>query len=125
MNFAAASQQFEVFSGVNLNLNFPSVVGKVKVGERELEYGYSSGIYTKYVSTQTPVRSLPTQEDIDALGGGKTIRDWEARYELAYEQCKGQNVTLVGGLRPRRWISAAISGASTAAIQRISGRSRS
>jgi len=70
------------------------------VGEKELEYGYSSGIYVKYVSAHTPILSLPAQEDIDALGGGKTIRDWEARFELAYQKCKDQNVTMVGGVAP-------------------------
>jgi hypothetical protein len=70
------------------------------VGERSVQYGYSSGIYTKYVSTATPLRSLPTQDDIDALGGGKTIKDWEARFELAYTTCKDQNVTIVGGVAP-------------------------
>ncbi len=91
---------FDVFQGVNLNLNFPSVVGKVRVGEREVEYGYSSGIYVKYVSRGTPLRSLPTQDDIDALGGGKTIADWERRFELAYQGCKNENVTVVGGIAP-------------------------
>jgi phenylacetate-coenzyme A ligase PaaK-like adenylate-forming protein len=43
---------------------------------------------------------VPTQDEIDALGGGKTIRDWEARFELAYQKCKDQNVTLVGGVAP-------------------------
>ncbi len=100
MNYVAETQDFGVFAGVNLNLNFPSVVGTVQVGEREIDYGYSSGIYTKHVSTRTPVRSLPTQEQIDALGGGKTVGDWNRRFELAYEQCKGQNVTLVGGVAP-------------------------
>jgi len=52
------------------------------------------------VATTTPIQSLPTQDDIDALGGGKTIRDWEARFELAYQKCQGQNVTLVGGVAP-------------------------
>jgi hypothetical protein len=98
MQYVAATQRFDVFQGVNLNLNFPSVVGTVKVGEREVEYGYSSGIYTKHVSTRTPVRSVPTQEAIDALGGGKTISDWNRRFALAYEQCKEQQVTLVGGV---------------------------
>ena len=83
-----------------INLNFPSNVGKVKVGSQELEYGYSSGIYTKYVSTFTPIRSVPAQEEIDALGGGKSIEDWENRFELAYEKCKDENVTLVGGVCP-------------------------
>ncbi|MGC9400780.1 MAG: GH3 family domain-containing protein [Anaerolineae bacterium] len=100
MNYVASTQDHGVFAGVNLNLNFPSVVGTVKAGNRELTYGYSSGIYTKHVSTRTPVRSVPAQEEIDALGGGKTLRDWHARFELAYEKCKDQNVTLVGGVCP-------------------------
>ncbi len=98
MQFVASTHQFGVFQGVNLNLNFPSVVGTVTLGDRKVEYGYSSGIYTKHVSTRTPVRSLPTQEEIDTLGGGKTVHDWHRRFELAYERCKDQNVTLVGGV---------------------------
>jgi hypothetical protein len=100
MNYVVGNGQYDLFEGVNLNLNFPSVVGTVRVGERQVEYGYSSGIYTKYVSAFTPIRSAPTQDEIDALGGGKTIRDWEARFELAYEKCKDENVTLVGGVAP-------------------------
>jgi hypothetical protein len=98
--YSLSSCHFEIFQGVNLNLNFPSVVGKVKAGNQELEYGYSSGIYVKFVSKSTPIHSLPVQEDIDALGGGKTVRDWEARFELAYQKCKDQNVTMVGGVAP-------------------------
>jgi hypothetical protein len=100
MNYVAQSGRYDLFEGVNLNLNFPSVVGTVQMGGREVVYGYSSGIYVKHVSAYTPIRSAPTQEEIDALGGGKTIRDWEARFELAYEACKDQNVTLVGGVAP-------------------------
>ena len=100
MNYVVSTGRFDLFRGVNLNLNFPAVVGTVRVGGRDVEYGYSSGIYTKYVSARTPIRSVPSQEEIDALGGGKTIRDWEARFELAYEKCKGENVTLVGGVAP-------------------------
>ncbi|MBS3783838.1 MAG: GH3 auxin-responsive promoter family protein, partial [Anaerolineae bacterium] len=100
MNYVAATGRYDLFEGVNLNLNFPSVVGTVQMGEREVAYGYSSGIYVKHVSAHTPIRSLPSQEAIDALGGGKTIRDWEARFELAYQACKDQNVTLVGGVAP-------------------------
>ena len=100
MNYVALSKQYDIFAGANLNLNFPSVVGKVKAGDRELEYGYSSGIYTKYVSTFTPVRSVPSQDEIDALGGGKSIKDWDRRFELAYQKCKEENVTLVGGVCP-------------------------
>lgn len=100
LNYVASTGDFALLGGVNLNLNFPSVVGKITVGDRELEYGYSSGIYVKYVSTGTPIRSMPTQEEIDMLGGGKTIKDWERRFELAYEKCRDENVTLVGGVAP-------------------------
>jgi hypothetical protein len=81
-----------------LNLNFPSHVGNVETGGREISYGYSSGIYAKFVSTRTPIQSAPTQDEIDALGGGKTRADWDARFELAYQKCKDKNVTLVGGV---------------------------
>jgi len=100
MNYVLDTGRYDLFAGVNLNLNFPSAVGTVRVGGRDVEYGYSSGIYVKHVSAFTPIRSVPAQEDIDALGGGKTIRDWEARFELAYEKCKDENVTLVGGVAP-------------------------
>jgi hypothetical protein len=100
MEYILNSGRFDILQGVNLNLNFPSVVGKVRTGDREIEYGYSSGIYLKHVSASTPIRSLPTQEEIDALGGGKTLKDWEARFDLAYEKCKTEDVTLVGGVAP-------------------------
>jgi hypothetical protein len=98
INYVATSGRFDLFQGVNLNLNFPSVVGTVRVGNRDVEYGYSSGIYTRYVSAQTPIRSVPSQDEIDALGGGKTKADWDARFELAYQKCKTESVTLVGGV---------------------------
>jgi hypothetical protein len=98
MNYVVAAGRYDLFQGVNLNLNFPSVVGTIRVADRDLEYGYSSGIYTKFVSAQTPIRSAPTQSEIDALGGGKTQSDWDARFELAYQKCKDENVALVGGV---------------------------
>lgn len=100
MEYVLKSHRFDILQGINLNLNFPSVVGKVQTGEQEIEYGYSSGIYLKHVSASTPIRSVPAQEEIDALGGGKTLKDWEARFDLAYEKCREENVTLVGGVAP-------------------------
>lgn len=100
LKYVASTRRFDLFAGVNLNLNFPSVVGTIRAGECEVTYGYSSGIYTKHVSTATPVRSVPSQDEIDALGGGKSERDWDRRFELAYEKCKDLNVTMVGGVCP-------------------------
>lgn len=100
MNYVLESKRYDLFAGVNLNLNFPSVVGTMKAGNQDVEYGYSSGIYTKHVSKFTPIKSVPSQEDIDALGGGKSLKDWHNRFELAYEKCKEENVALVGGVCP-------------------------
>jgi hypothetical protein len=100
MNFVVSTGQFDLLAGANLNLNFPSIVGCLQIGDREVEYGYSSGIYAKHVSAMTPIRSVPSQEEIDALGGGKTQRDWDARFELAHEKAKQENITLVGGVAP-------------------------
>jgi hypothetical protein len=99
MQYALRTARFEVLQGANLNLNFPSVVGRVKTGDEELEYGYSSGIYLRH-TTSSLIRSLPRQEEIDALGGGTTVTDWETRFELAYDQAKGTNITFVGGVAP-------------------------
>ena len=100
MLYALQTKSAQVFSGVNLNLNFPSVVGTIKAGSKEVNYGYSSGIYTKFVSHKTPVRSVPSQEAIDAIGGSKDRSAWEKRFDLAYKQCLDENVTLVGGVAP-------------------------
>jgi hypothetical protein len=98
MNYVASSGRFDLFQGVNLNLNFPSRVGTIDTAEGSLEYGYSSGIYTRFVSERTPIKSLPTQDQIDEIGGGTTTADWDARFELAYQSCLDQNVSLVGGV---------------------------
>lgn len=100
MNYVWNTGRYELFDGVNLNLNFPSQVGVVEAAGRQVAYGYSSGIYARHVSAFTPIRSVPGQEEIDALGGGKRLSDWARRFELAYEQCRDENVTLVGGVCP-------------------------
>ncbi len=99
MNYVLRTSKYEVLQGVNLNLNFPSVVGTMQVGDKEIEYGYSSGIYLKH-TTSSLIRSVPTQDEIDGLGGGKSIADWECRFELAYAKGEHEPVTFVGGVAP-------------------------
>jgi hypothetical protein len=100
MHYVWTTGRYDLFDGVNLNLNFPSEVGTVEAAGRTVAYGYSSGIYARHVSAFTPIRSVPAQADIDALGGGKTFSDWAGRFELAYQQCRDEIVTLVGGVCP-------------------------
>lgn len=98
LNYVHTSKRYELLEGVNLNLNFPSVVGSLEIGGESLEYGYSSGIYARHVAAFTPIRSVPSQEEIDELGGRTKLSDWTRRFELVLEKCRSQNVTLVGGV---------------------------
>lgn len=99
MNYVLRTKQPEILQGANINLNFPSVVGTIKTDDVELEYGYSSGIYLKH-TTSSLIRSVPAQEEIDTLGGGKTIQDWERRFELAYQKARDEIITFIGGVAP-------------------------
>jgi hypothetical protein len=98
MNYVYQTQRYDLFDGVNINLNFPSVIGALDIDGESIEYGYSSGIYARHVATFTPIKSIPTQKEIDELGAGKKLSDWAKRFELALEKCRSKNVTLVGGV---------------------------
>ncbi len=124
MNYVLGTRKLHVLQGANVNLNFPSVVGTLKVGEDELEYGHSSGICLRH-TTSSLIRSIPTQEEIDALGGGNAIADWERRFELAYELGKGENITFVGALLRPRWPLAGTFGGRTGSTPKTCGRLRS
>jgi hypothetical protein len=98
LNYVYLNSRYDLFDGVNLNLNFPSSVGQIETNGNIIEYGYSSGIYSKHVAAFTPIKSVPSQEQIDELGGGKKLSDWAKRFEKALELCRSEQVTLVGGV---------------------------
>jgi len=52
LNYVATTGRYDLFQGVNLNLNFPSHVGTIRVGDCVVSYGYSS------VSTQNTCQLL-------------------------------------------------------------------
>lgn len=98
INFAVRKQNFDVFTGVILNLNFPSSVHTVEQNGRQVTYGYSSGTYARLNPMFDRVNLLPRQEDIDKLGSGISRADWERRFDLVYEQAKNENVTATMGV---------------------------
>jgi hypothetical protein len=98
LNHVLRTHQFDILTGVNLNLGFPSRLGTMHVGDREVDVGYSSGIYIRHVSSKTPVRSMPSMDEIDALGGDREASAWDRRFELAYQSAKDENVTILGGV---------------------------
>lgn len=97
IQYVLHSQRFDILLGANLNLSFPSIMGRMEVNGRVIEYGYATGIYVKHVASRTPIRSLPSQQAIDDLGGDTGKAAWEARFRLAYENTKNENMTIVGG----------------------------
>ncbi len=100
VHFALRKENFEVFSGNILNLNFPSNVHIMDQHGKETTYGYSSGTYARLNPMFDRVSLLPRQEDIDALGSGVGRSDWEKRFELAYQQALDKNVTATMGVTP-------------------------
>jgi len=100
VHYGLRKENFDVFMGDILNLNFPSSVHTMNRDGKEFTYGYSSGTYARLNPMFNRVSLLPRQEDIDALGSGITKSDWEKRFELAYQQAQEKNVTATMGVTP-------------------------
>jgi phenylacetate-coenzyme A ligase PaaK-like adenylate-forming protein len=100
INYAVRKKNYGVFLGVILNLNFPSNVHSMDVDGKQVTYGYSSGTYARLNPMFDRVSLLPRQEEIDALGSGVGRKDWEKRFDLAYEMAQNQNVTATMGVTP-------------------------
>jgi len=100
INHALRKNDFEVLTGKILNLNFPSTVHTIILGGQTITYGYSSGTYARLNPMFNQVSLLPRQEEIDALGPGITMPDWEKRFELTYRQALNENVTAAIGVTP-------------------------
>jgi hypothetical protein len=98
LNYVYKEKRFDILDGYVLNNNFPSYAGTMAVGENQVEYGYSSGIYAKYSSEQGRLRIVPTIDQINQLGGGMAKKEWEARFDLAYREAKDKRVTMVTGV---------------------------
>jgi hypothetical protein len=97
IQYVLHSKRYEIFMGANLNLSFPSIVGTRTVNERTIEYGYATGIYVKHVAARTPIRTIPSMQQIDDLGGDTSKDAWNARFQLAYDAAKDENMTILGG----------------------------
>ncbi len=99
LNFAANGDASVMETPV-LNLNFPSEVHEMELVGRRETYGYSSGTYARVHSGLMGARLVPKQEEIDTLGGGISKADWQARYELAYQRAKGEDIGSLMGVTP-------------------------
>ena len=100
VHHAVRTENYEVFTGDILNLNFPSNVHVMTRDGKEETYGYSSGTYARVNPMFDQVSLLPRQEEIDQLGSGIGKADWERRFELAYQKALNHNVTATMGVTP-------------------------
>jgi hypothetical protein len=99
VNFAL-KRNHEVLETPVLNLNFPSEVHELASAGRREMYGYSSGTYARTFPSLHGARLVPDQGEIDSLGGGVTRKDWERRFELAYERARGEDIGSLMGVTP-------------------------
>jgi hypothetical protein len=100
VNFALKANDFDVLSGEVLNLHFPSDVNAIETSQGEKRYGYSSGTYARLNPGLGAARLIPRQEDIDALGGSTSKKDWENRFELVYRKARDHDVKSLMGVTP-------------------------
>lgn len=98
LNYVHTEKKYDILEGYVLNNNFPSKVGTMDVGGNPVEYGYSSGIYAQYSAEKGRLKVVPTIEQINELGAGTTKKDWERRFDLAYNEAKNKKVTMVTGV---------------------------
>jgi hypothetical protein len=83
-----------------LNLQFPSNTRIMKVGNENLEFGFSSGTYARLNPLMAGLALVPRQEEIDALETGLSVSDWEKRYEYIYQRSKGEKLVTIMGVAP-------------------------
>jgi len=100
VNHVVRTGDVEMLEGKILNLNFPSTVHAIGAEGKTVTYGYSSGTYAKLFPRLGKVGLVPRQEDIDALGSGIGLKDWKRRFDLVYEQARGEKVTATMGVTP-------------------------
>jgi len=100
VNYMIRKKDIEIFNGRILNLNFPSNVHAMNVSGQKVTYGYSSGTYARLNPMLNKLGLVPRQEEIDSLGSGITTRDWENRFELAYQKGLNENVVATMGVTP-------------------------
>jgi hypothetical protein len=99
-NHVLRTQRFEILRGKVLNLNFPSRIHSMPINNGLSTYGFSSGTYARLNPAYAGTNLVPRQEEIDALGGGLTKKAWDARFELAYQLAKDEDVRVCMGVAP-------------------------
>lgn len=100
LNHAMRNGGIMLMRGGVLNLQFPSNTDTMKVGGRDVVYGFSSGTYAKLNPMMMGLSLVPRQEEIDALGTDLSREGWGRRYEFIYERAREEDVVTLMGVAP-------------------------
>ena len=98
VNFSLKNHDVSVLEKAVLNLNFPSQVGVLSTPSGSESFGYSSGTYARLNPSLGAAALVPPQTEIDSLGGGITVKDWESRFELVYQRAREADVGCLMGV---------------------------
>jgi len=96
-NYLARTGNRQIFDGACLNLSFPSRLGTMRMGNRQVPYGYISGIYAKRSAESFQVDIVPSAEEVNRLGAGVSREAWQRRFNYTWKRLKGKNVTMAIG----------------------------
>jgi len=96
-NYSLSKHSFEWISGYRLNLVSSGNIGTIKVGEKEMMYGYSVAVAARIIEepTAAALKVIPTQDEMDTLPKEASKINWEKRYEFAYQKAREKNVTYI------------------------------
>jgi hypothetical protein len=100
VNHVLRTGRFDILQGKVLNLNFPSRTRSMPANSGAATCGFSSGTYARLNPAFAGTNLVPPQEEIDALGGDITKKAWEARFDLAYQLAKDEDVRVCMGVAP-------------------------
>jgi len=96
-HFAATHGGFSFMDGYDLNVHFPSIMGSVRAGDKDLPAGYISGIFAKLLFEPLGIRPAPTVGEMDAMGAPLSTREWSRVMDQVYGMTKDKDITMAIG----------------------------
>jgi phenylacetate-coenzyme A ligase PaaK-like adenylate-forming protein len=96
-NYSLTKQNFEWMAGYRLNLSSSAAIGTIKVGDKEMKYGYSVAVATSIIekNNEVALNVIPTQAEMNDLPKEPSKVNWEKRFEFAYQKAREKNVTYI------------------------------
>lgn len=98
LNYVYKTGNTSILDGHILLFIYPSVAGTEKLGDAEHTYGYSSGIYSKYLAEKVGLSLVYPVEEINQFGTQRSTSQSEKRLAYIYEKACNLNVTAIVGI---------------------------